>query len=127
MTFQRAEPNREYRVLRLLSDGGRWELGLSSYQSGVRLRMGLSGRPPSVLDFCLGHDPGIYSPVLFAVIGLLGPVPDPATTKEVDAVFPWAGTRPDLNVHLEALLGAIRLQNSANPDKSLAAPHGLEP
>lgn len=103
MIFQRAEPNREYRALRLLSDSGRWELGFSPYQSGIRLRMGLAGRPPSVLDFCLGHNPDLYSPVLLAVIKRLKSVAESATAEEVDAAFPWAGTRPDLNIHLEAL------------------------
>lgn len=104
MIFRRAEPNREYRALRFLSDSGRWELGLSPYQSGIRLRMGLAGRPPSVLDFCLGHNPDIYSPVLLAVIKRLEPVSESATSHEIDAVFPWAGTRPDMSVHLEALI-----------------------
>ncbi len=105
MTFQRTDPNREYRALRLLSDGGRWELGLSPYQNGIRLRMGLSGRPPSIMDFCLGHHPDICSSVLLAVIKRLEAVPESASSKEVDAAFPWAATRPDLNVHLEALVG----------------------
>ena len=103
MIFRRAEPNREYRALRFLSDSGRWELGLSPYQSGIRLRMGLAGRPPSVIDFCLGHKPDIYSPVLLAVIKRLERVPESAHHQDIDAVFPWAGTRPDMNVHLEAL------------------------
>ena len=105
LTFQRTDPNRDYRALRFLSDSGRWELGLSPYQSGIRLRMGLFGRSPSVMDFCLGHSPAILSPVLLAVIRRLEAVPESASCQEVDAAFPWAGTRPDLNVHLQALLG----------------------
>ena len=107
MIFQRADPNREYRALRFLSDSGRWELGLSPYQGGIRLRMGLAGRPPSVIDFCLGHDPDIYSPVLLAVVKRLEAVPESSTPQEVDAVFPWAGTRPDMGVHLEMLVGKL--------------------
>ncbi len=104
MIFQRTGPNHEYRALRLISGEGRWELGLSPYQSGIRLRMGLCGRPPSVIDFCLGHNPEIYSPVLLAVIQLLEPLPESASAGEVDAVFPWAGTRPDMTIHLQVLL-----------------------
>ncbi|MBE2203470.1 MAG: hypothetical protein IAE94_03955 [Chthoniobacterales bacterium] len=104
MIFQRADPNTEYRALRLLSEGGRWELGLSPYQSGTRLRMGLAGRPPSVLDFCLGHDPGICSPVMLAVLKLLESLPESSSATEIDALFPWAGTRPDLTIHLTPLL-----------------------
>ena len=112
MTFQRADPNSEYRALRFLSGSGRWELGLSPYQSGIRLRMGLAGRPPSVLDFCLGHDPGLCSPVILAVIKLLESVPESASPSEVDAAFPWAGTRPDLSVHLEPLFNMANLKVS---------------
>jgi len=105
LIFQRSEPNSEYRALRFLSDSGRWELGLSPYQGGIRLRMGLAGRPPSVIDFCLGHNPEIYSPVLLAVIRRLEALPESSTSEEVDAVFPWAGTRPDMGIHLKALVG----------------------
>lgn len=105
MIFQRAEPNHAYRALRLLSDAGRWELGLSEFQSGIRLRMGLAGRPPSVIDFCLGHNPDLRSPVLLAVIKRLEAVPETSPAEDVDAVFPWAGTRPDMSVHLDALIG----------------------
>jgi len=87
-----------------MSDTGRWELGLSPYQYGVRIRMGLSGRPPSVIDFCLGYETKIYSPVLLAVMKLLEQLPESASAKEIDTLFPWAGTRPDPAVHLEQLL-----------------------
>jgi hypothetical protein len=106
LTFQRIEPSREYGALRLLSETGRWELGLTTYQSGIRLRMGPAGRPPSVIDFCLGHNPDIVSPVLLAVIRILESVPESGTPKEIDAVFPWAGLRPDLNSHLASLLAS---------------------
>lgn len=105
MTFQRTEPSGGYRTLRFVSGGGRWELGFSPYRHGMRLRMGLSGRPPSVLDFCLGYLSEIYAPVLLAVIKRLETVPESASAEEIDAVFPWAGTRPDLNLHLGPLLG----------------------
>lgn len=104
MIFRRAEPNHAYRSLRFLSETGRWELGLSPYEHGVRLRMGLAGRPPSVIDFCLGHDTAIYSPVLLGVMKLLERLPDSASAAEIDALFPWAGTRPDPAVHLARIL-----------------------
>lgn len=104
MTFRRADPNAEFLLLRLVSLEGRWELGLSSYQSGTRLRMGRAGRPPGVMDFCLGHDSRIPAPVLLAVVRRLEEISEDATGSEIDALFPWAGTRPDLNAHLKPLL-----------------------
>lgn len=105
MTFSRGEPNTHYRALRLVSQEGLWEAGLSPYSQGMRLRMGRSGRPPAVLDFCLGHDTALFAPVLAAVLRLLEPLTEAASASEIDAVFPWAGTRPDLGVHLDELLG----------------------
>jgi len=107
MKFLRSEPAFHYRTLRMVSEGGAWELGLCPYSHGVRLRMGRIGRPPSVLDFCMGHDTNLFMPVLMAVLRRLEPLAECATAKEIDAVFPWAGTRPDLSIHLVAL-GIVR-------------------
>jgi hypothetical protein len=103
--FHRADPSFHYRALRLLSESGGWELGMSPYSHGVRLRMGRAGRPPSVLDVCMGHDERAFLPILVAVTRHLAPLAESASAEEIDAVFPWAGTRPDLAVHLSALLG----------------------
>jgi hypothetical protein len=104
VTFQRAEPNFHYRTLRLVSAGGRWELGLSPYTHGTRIRMGRAGQPPRVLDFCLGHEARIFLPVLEAVTERLADLDEAVSAAEVDAVFPWAGTRPDPALHLPPLL-----------------------
>jgi hypothetical protein len=103
MNFRRAEPDGNFRTLRLVSESGRWELGLSPYSQGMRLRMGLAGRPPQVMDFCLGRDVLLFPKVLVAVLRRLEPLEESASPHEVDAVFPWAGTRPDMAVHLEKL------------------------
>jgi hypothetical protein len=102
--FRRAAPSTEYRSLRFLSEEGRWELGLSPYHHGTRLRMGLYGKPPSLMDFCLGHDTRIYYPVLIAIMKCLEPLPESSTAAEIDSLFPWAGTRPNLAIHLKFLL-----------------------
>ena len=107
MTFQRAEPTANYRVLRLLSEGGRWEVGLSDYARGIRIRMGRTGRPPAVIDFCLGGDASLYPNVLLAVLARLEPVQESASAAEIDALFPWAGTKPDLDSHLASLLACL--------------------
>ncbi len=103
MTFRHISPNSEYRSLRLLSDGGRWELGMSPYSHGMRMRMGFTGRPPRVMDFCMGRDAELWPKVLVAVLARLSSLEEGSTREEVDAVFPWAGTRADLSTHLEKL------------------------
>lgn len=104
MIFLRAEPNFHYRTLRFLSEEGGWELGLSPYTHGTRLRMGRTGRPPGVMDVCLGHDTRWFLPVLSAVFDRLGSLPESAGAAEIDARFPWAGGRPDPARHLPELL-----------------------
>ena len=104
MIFHRVDPSGEYRTIRFLSEGGRWELGMSPYQHGMRLRMGLTGRPPTLMDFCMGHESPMYYPILIAVMECIRELPESANFKELDARFPWAGTRPDLNIHLKSLM-----------------------
>lgn len=104
MTFKRVSPSVHYHALRLQSEGGRWDLGMNPYSHGMRLRMGLAGRPPQVMDFCLGWDHELFPKVLVAVLRRLDSLDECATAEAVDAIFPWAGTRPDLAVHLPALL-----------------------
>lgn len=99
MKFRRADPNTHYRSLRLLSESGRWELGMSPYHHGMRLRMGLAGQPPQALDVCMGTRPEFFPKLLLAVLRQLETLAEVATSEEVDAVFPWAGTRPDLSAH----------------------------
>lgn len=103
MTFHRVTPNAEYRTLRLLSDGGNWELGMSPYSHGMRMRMGRTGMPPRVMDFCMGRNESLFPKILVAIIKHLAPLVDSSTAEEIDRAFPWAGTRPDLAQHLEPL------------------------
>ncbi|GAB4176711.1 MAG: hypothetical protein Fur0032_16750 [Terrimicrobiaceae bacterium] len=112
MTFLRADPTPSYRLLRLISQEGRWELGLSPYTHGTRLRMGLHGRPPSIMDFCLGHDAQLAISVLTAILGILEDIPEESEPATIDAAFPWAGTRPNPDLHLPRLasLAASRRQ-----------------
>ncbi|MES2658317.1 MAG: hypothetical protein V4689_06845 [Verrucomicrobiota bacterium] len=104
MKFHRADTNSNFRALRLLSEGGCWELGMSPYSHGMRLRMGAAGRPPQVMDFCMGRDETLFPRVLVAVIKRLEPLDERSSVGEIDAAFPWSGTRPDLAEHLDALL-----------------------
>ncbi len=118
MTFKRATPNSHYRELRLISDDGHWELGMTAYSHGMRMRMGSAGHPPRLMDFCMGRDAGLFPQVLVAVLQRLDRLSEAATSEEIDAVFPWAGTRPNLSIHLPKLLN--RPESKASIDASLA-------
>lgn len=104
MTFHRVEPNTHYRTLRLLSEGGKWELGMSPYSHGMRMRMGQTGRPPQIIDFCMGRDNTLFPNILTAILRRLDPLEEITTTEEIDAAFPWHKTRPVMNLHLSALI-----------------------
>lgn len=90
--------------MRMLSVDGLWEFGLQLKPTGLRLRMGKAGRPPKVLDMCLGRDESVYAPITLAILERLDSLPESCSEQEIDALFPWAGSRPDLNIHLPLLL-----------------------
>lgn len=83
--------------------------------------MGLAGRPPQVMDFCLGRDESLFSQVLVAVLKRLEPVDEMSSPDAVDAEFPWAGTRPDLAIHLAELTNRdrsiVRRENTSQGSK----------
>jgi len=79
MKFRRAEPNPHYRSLRLVSENSCWELGMSLYSHGMRMRMGQSGKPPEVIDFCMGRNGAIYPAILLAILKRLEPVSENQT------------------------------------------------
>lgn len=102
--FKRVTPNSHYRQLRLLSEGGQWELGMAAYSHGMRMRMGRAGHPPHLLDFCMGREVALFPKVLVAVLKRLDVLAEESSLEVIDAAFPWAGTRPDLSIHLSDLL-----------------------
>jgi hypothetical protein len=108
MTFSRVEPSEAYRLLRLRSAGGTWELGLNPYVHGIRIRMGRSGRPPGVMDFCAGKNPALAAEVLVAILYALELAPEATGSDDINALFPWGKFRPDLAIHLDALLAPQR-------------------
>ncbi len=107
MKFLRADPNQHYRSLRLVSENLRWELGMSLYTHGMRMRMGPAGKPPGVIDFCMGRNGTIYPSILLSILKKLEPVSEYQTDEAIDAVFPWHGSRPDLSIHLAPLLEEV--------------------
>jgi len=53
-----------------------------------------------------------------AVLRRLEPLDEMSAPDEVDAVFPWAGTRPDMAVHWSFLSGE---RGNTNPPAGLTA------
>ena len=104
MTFLLAKPSSHYRSLRLVSEHGRWEAGLSRYPDGTRVRMGLAGRPPGVIDICAGTDPVLAMRAIAAVTDRLLVLPEDVEARDIDAIFPWASRRPDRAKDLPVLL-----------------------
>ena len=110
MEFRRVEANSQYRSLRLLSTGGRWELGLSPYHHGMRVRLGRAGQLPKLLDCCLGRDESLYGPVMLALVGKLDSLSEHALPTEIRSLFPWEGISPDLSLFLPLLLSKESVQ-----------------
>lgn len=100
MTFARAEPSFHYRALRLVSKNGQWEMGLSPYYHGIRLRVGRARHPPTFLDVCLGHESRSFLPALESVMQTLAALEESATHQEIEEALscikrPASSARPD--------------------------------
>lgn len=109
MRFLRCAPSAHYRVLRLASPCGTWEIGLADFAYGARLRMGHAGRPPDLFDLCIGRDARLYAPALLGALNLLESVPEPASAEEIRPVFPWYGRRPDASRDVFSLARATSI------------------
>ncbi len=104
MKFTCIDPNYHYSYLRLTDTNRKWELGMSPFNYGMRMRMGTYSHPPKVIDFCMGLDSKVYMPILQSILRRLESATESASPACIDALFPWKGRRPRLNDDLSILL-----------------------
>lgn len=94
MTFKRIQPCPNYDLLKLQSEGGRWELGLWRVMFGVRVRLGRTGFPYCSLDYCAGADPLFQIELLNAVHIILREVPETISERDLENLFPKFEIKP---------------------------------
>lgn len=94
MRFKLAPTEPNYDRLKLVSNGGIWELGLWSVMFGVRVRMGRAGLFYVNLDYCAGSDPLFQMELLNAVHIILQEVPESISDRDLEDMFPRFEIKP---------------------------------
>lgn len=95
MHFQAANLTDNYPLLRYVSEGGQWEVGLVPMLFGVRVRAGRTDDPFTVaLDYCAGADLKLQRQLLIAVIVIFTGIPEAATHRDVHRLFPECHVKP---------------------------------
>lgn len=94
MTFEQAETTDNFLLLRKVSAGGRWELGLYPVMFGVRVRLGLCKMSWCTLDYCGGANPLDYMELLRRVQMILLGVPEEVSEAELCKLFPGFDVKP---------------------------------
>ena len=95
MKFRLADADMNFAWGRMVSEGGRWELGYSPVFFGCRVRLGLVRSMSVELDYCAGDDPELRLEILLLVLQIVEPL-DEATTQPADIqrIFPRWTRRP---------------------------------
>jgi hypothetical protein len=94
MKFRRAPVEPNFDRLKLVSEGGEWELGLWSVMFGARVRFGRTGACGVELDYCAGDDPLFQLELLNAVHIILQEVPETVTESQLRHIFPDYTIKP---------------------------------
>lgn len=94
MKFIRSENDENFTVLKLVSEGGQWELGCCRVLFGVRIKLGRAGSGFCALDYCAGDNPLFQLELLNAVRIILLKVPEDADYPTVEMMFPGFSIKP---------------------------------
>jgi len=108
MKFKIAQKTEQFDALRLVSEGGIWELGLWSVMFGRRIRLGKVGEGCVNLDYCAGDNLLFQLEVLNAVRCILLDVPEDVDVWAIENLFPGYEIKPiNLDSHCWPTLQAL--------------------
>jgi hypothetical protein len=97
MKFKAVEPDENFSLLRLVSEGGKWELGLRPMLFGVRVSLGRVWAVGLVVDYCAGAKVADQFGVLAVVLDILEHFPEEASERDALGFFPEQRIRPMYN------------------------------
>ncbi len=92
MIFKTTEPDVNFGVLKLESE--QWELGLTQFMFGRRVRLSRKGAQVCDIDYCAGADEGFQKDLLVLVRVILLPLPETVDRSVVQAMFPQSRIKP---------------------------------
>lgn len=97
MKFHQTAPDENFKGLRMVSEGGQWEVGLCPVFFGVRVRAGRVGDGACAIDLCAGADKAHIDTLLKMVLTLLSPFSESARAGDVSRLIPSFETKPVFN------------------------------
>ena len=97
MKFQQTDPDENYPLLKLVSENGRWEIGLTPVMFGVRVRGGLAGDGWCPIDYCGGDDRAFVGQLLAVMVQILETYPESISPGEISTLLPDYETKPISN------------------------------
>lgn len=93
MKFSSADPTDDL-VVRLVSETGRWQVGVYPVLFGFRVRAGLTGTCWYALDYCAADNEIFLMQLLIAVVTILESYPEDVTEQQISADFPRYQIKP---------------------------------
>jgi hypothetical protein len=95
MKFKLAQTDENFPLLRMVSEGGKWELGYVPMLFGVRVRLGRVGAYKVDCDLCCGSDPELRARVLgYILITLYSKDEAGLTAQSIRSLFPQPTVKP---------------------------------
>lgn len=90
----RPAPADEVLFVRLVSEGGQWQLGLHRVLFGVRVMAFRTGSMFVAVNYCAGREPYLMQRLLTAIQVILERFPESAREVDVEAVMPGFSVKP---------------------------------
>jgi len=94
ITFQRAQPDENFSIMRFESEDGRCEVGLSPVLFGVRVRAGDVGSMAVDIDYCAGADVLFQLQLLDVIKRIIETFPTGTPMRDIAAQLPTYERRP---------------------------------
>ncbi len=110
MKFHQIAPDENYSVLKLTSENGVWELGLTQMIFGVRVRAGVRGDGWCPVDYCGGADRCFVAALLSVITGILETFPEEVTPSEIQKLLPTYERKPISDDPCWEKLRALRMK-----------------
>lgn len=94
ITFNKAEPNENFPIMRFEAEDGSCEVGLTPMLFGVRVRAGDAGAGGVEIDYCAGKDSMFQLQLLAVVKSLIETFPVGTPMREIAKQLPTYKRRP---------------------------------
>ncbi len=94
MKFTRTEPNKDFDIIRCVSENNKWEIGIRQMLFGVRICGNPTGNGAYSFDYCAGDDQLFALELFAAVVNILERYTEETTSTQIRIDFPPYEIKP---------------------------------